>query len=130
DDQVQPVLGLRLQHRRDPARRTRPAEPDARRRRDGGLERVRGEQQPAPASVQGHRPRRRRHRGGPMTDTTPVTGAEPAPPHGYTDDKARYLARLRRIEGQVRGLHRMVAEDEYCIDILTQVSAATRALEG
>ena len=65
-----------------------------------------------------------------MTDTTPVTGAEPAPPHGYTDDKARYLARLRRIEGQVRGLHRMVAEDEYCIDILTQVSAATRALEG
>ncbi|MDP9821115.1 metal-sensitive transcriptional regulator [Nocardioides massiliensis] len=54
----------------------------------------------------------------------------PAPPHGYTPDKARYLARLRRIEGQARGIHRMVEEDTYCIDVLTQISAITRALEG
>jgi DNA-binding FrmR family transcriptional regulator len=45
-------------------------------------------------------------------------------------DKDDYLKRLRRIEGQVRGLQRMVASDEYCIDILTQVSAATRALQS
>jgi CsoR family transcriptional regulator, copper-sensing transcriptional repressor len=50
--------------------------------------------------------------------------------HGYSDNKDDYLRRLRRIEGQVRGLQRMVAEDKYCIDILTQVSAATRALES
>ena len=50
--------------------------------------------------------------------------------HGYTPDKDRYLKRLRRIEGQVRGLQRMVEWDTYCIDVLTQVSAATRALEA
>ncbi|HEX4834382.1 MAG TPA: metal-sensitive transcriptional regulator [Trebonia sp.] len=50
--------------------------------------------------------------------------------HGPTRDKARYLRRLRRIEGQVRGLQRMIDEDKYCIDILTQVAAATRALES
>ena len=50
--------------------------------------------------------------------------------HGYISDKARYLARLKRIEGQARGLHRMVDEEQYCIDILTQVSALTRALQG
>ena len=44
--------------------------------------------------------------------------------------KDDYLKRLRRIEGQVRGLQRMVDEDEYCIDILTQVSAATKALQS
>ena len=49
---------------------------------------------------------------------------------GYRDDKAAYLARLRRIEGQVRGLQRMVDEDVYCIDILTQVSASTKALQS
>ena len=49
---------------------------------------------------------------------------------GYTDNKAAYLARLRRIEGQVRGLQRMVDEDTYCIDILTQVSAVNKALQG
>jgi len=49
--------------------------------------------------------------------------------HGYTADREAYLARLRRIEGQVRGLQRMVEEDKYCIDILTQVSAVTRALQ-
>ncbi len=50
--------------------------------------------------------------------------------HGYTHDKERHLKRLRRIEGQVRGLQRMVDEDKYCIDILTQVSAATKALQS
>jgi CsoR family transcriptional regulator, copper-sensing transcriptional repressor len=50
--------------------------------------------------------------------------------HGYSEDKAAYLARLRRIEGQVRGLQRMVDADTYCIDVLTQVSAATRALQA
>ena len=50
--------------------------------------------------------------------------------HGYTQDKDAYLKRLRRIEGQVRGLQRMVEEDVYCIDVLTQVSAATRALQA
>jgi DNA-binding FrmR family transcriptional regulator len=48
---------------------------------------------------------------------------------GYHDDKAKVLARLRRVEGQVRGLQRMVDEDTYCIDVLTQVSAANRALQ-
>jgi len=48
---------------------------------------------------------------------------------GYADNKNRILKRLRRAEGQVRGIHRMVEEDTYCIDVLTQVSAATKALE-
>jgi DNA-binding FrmR family transcriptional regulator len=49
---------------------------------------------------------------------------------GYTQDKDAYLKRLRRIEGQVRGLQRMVEDDVYCIDVLTQVSAVTRALQA
>ena len=49
---------------------------------------------------------------------------------GYHDDKAAILARLKRIEGQVRGLQRMVDDETYCIDVLTQVSAATRALQS
>jgi DNA-binding FrmR family transcriptional regulator len=49
---------------------------------------------------------------------------------GYSEDKAGYLRRLRRIEGQVRGLQRMVESDDYCIDILTQISAATKALQA
>jgi CsoR family transcriptional regulator, copper-sensing transcriptional repressor len=52
------------------------------------------------------------------------------PPYGYTALKDSHLKRLRRIEGQVRGLQRMVEEDKYCIDILTQVSAATKALQS
>lgn len=48
---------------------------------------------------------------------------------GYTDKKQQLLTRLRRAEGQVRGIQRMVEDDTYCIDVLTQVSAATRALE-
>ncbi|KRE68512.1 transcriptional regulator [Arthrobacter sp. Soil736] len=58
-----------------------------------------------------------------------VTGESP-PQHGYTADKDAYLRRLRRIEGQVRGIARMVEEDKYCIDILTQVSAVTKALHA
>ena len=50
--------------------------------------------------------------------------------HGYTLDKDAYIKRLRRIEGQVRGLQRMVDEDTYCIDILTQISAVTKALQS
>ncbi|MDQ2796349.1 MAG: metal-sensitive transcriptional regulator [Actinomycetota bacterium] len=49
---------------------------------------------------------------------------------GYHDTKAAHLKRLRRIEGQVRGLQGMVEGDKYCIDILTQVSAATKALQS
>ncbi len=49
---------------------------------------------------------------------------------GYSDNKDDVLRRLRRIEGQVRGLQRMVGEDAYCIDVLTQISAATRALQS
>lgn len=49
---------------------------------------------------------------------------------GYSGTKDDYLKRLRRIEGQVRGIARMVDEDEYCIDILTQVSAVTKALQA
>jgi DNA-binding FrmR family transcriptional regulator len=49
---------------------------------------------------------------------------------GYTMDKDDYLKRLRRIEGQVRGLQRMVEEDTYCIDVLTQLSAVTKALQS
>ncbi|WP_350275120.1 metal-sensitive transcriptional regulator [Kribbella sp. HUAS MG21] len=50
--------------------------------------------------------------------------------HGYIEDKDAYLRRLRRIEGQARGLQRMVDDEEYCIDILTQISAMTKALES
>jgi DNA-binding FrmR family transcriptional regulator len=49
---------------------------------------------------------------------------------GYDLKKSDYLARLRRIEGQVRGLQRMIEDDTYCIDVLTQVSAATKALQS
>ena len=49
---------------------------------------------------------------------------------GYTNKKDEHLKRLRRIEGQIRGLQRMVEEDDYCIDVLTQVSAATKALQA
>jgi CsoR family transcriptional regulator, copper-sensing transcriptional repressor len=50
--------------------------------------------------------------------------------HGYIHSKDDYLKRLRRIEGQARGLQRMVEEEKYCIDILTQVSAMTKALQS
>ena len=50
--------------------------------------------------------------------------------HGYSADKSRYLSRLRRVEGQTRGIQRMISEDQYCIDIITQISAITSALEN
>lgn len=62
----------------------------------------------------------------PMTATP---HAEPAD-HGYISDKDRYLARLKRIEGQARGIHRMIDEENYCIDILTQISSITSALNN
>ncbi|MEU4449074.1 metal-sensitive transcriptional regulator [Actinosynnema sp. NPDC050801] len=49
---------------------------------------------------------------------------------GYSDSREGHLKRLRRIEGQVRGLQRMVENDEYCIDVLTQIAAATKALQA
>src|ERR1700754_2964332 len=56
--------------------------------------------------------------------------ANPEHQYGYIHRKDDYLKRLRRIEGQIRGLQRMVEQEEYCIDILTQVSAATKALQS
>ena len=58
--------------------------------------------------------------------------SEPAEPHqhGYTSNKAAHLKRMARIEGQVRGIARMIDEDKYCIDVLTQVSAVTKALQS
>jgi CsoR family transcriptional regulator, copper-sensing transcriptional repressor len=56
--------------------------------------------------------------------------SETADPAGYVEHKDQVLKRLRRIEGQVRGLQRMVQADTYCIDVLTQVSAATKALQA
>jgi DNA-binding FrmR family transcriptional regulator len=55
-----------------------------------------------------------------------MDGSEP----GYHDTKDSQLKRLRRIEGQIRGIARMVEEDVYCIDVLTQVAAATKALQA
>ena len=63
------------------------------------------------------------------TETQPDV-AEEQRSHGYLSSKDDYLKRLRRIEGQVGGLSRMVADERYCIDILTQISATTRALES
>ncbi|SDS33439.1 DNA-binding transcriptional regulator, FrmR family [Agrococcus carbonis] len=59
-----------------------------------------------------------------------TTTAETACEHGYITDKTRYFSRLRRIEGQARGIQRMVDEEQYCIDILTQISALTGALQN
>ena len=59
-----------------------------------------------------------------MTDTTAHAH------HGYITDKEKYLNRMRRIEGQARGIHKMVEDEKYCIDILTQVSAMTKALQS
>ena len=107
DDQGEPLLGLRLQRRGDPSGRRRPAQPDRRRGRDGVLERLRRLELAAPAPV----PER-----ADMTE------------HGYNKDAIG--KRLRRIEGQVRGIEKMVEEERYCIDILTQVGAAMTALEN
>ena len=63
-----------------------------------------------------------------MTDTQSAAQRQ----HSYIANKTKdgYLKRLRRIEGQARGLQRMVEEEQYCIDILTQVSAVTKALQS
>ncbi|MGW7024084.1 metal-sensitive transcriptional regulator [Streptomyces decoyicus] len=58
-------------------------------------------------------------------ETSPTSG-----PHGYAKQKDAHIKRLRRIEGQIRGLQRMLEEDVYCIDILTQVSASTKGLQS
>ncbi len=67
----------------------------------------------------------------PSSAPAPVEAASGHPTvHGYHKQKDEHLKRLRRIEGQIRGLQRMVDEDTYCIDILTQVSASTKALQS
>ena len=68
-----------------------------------------------------------------MTEVDPHDsphGASHEGPHGYASDKEAYLKRMRRVEGQVRGIARMIDDDVYCIDILTQVSAVTKALQA
>lgn len=57
-----------------------------------------------------------------MPDTTPH--------RGYDEQKDQYLKRMKRIEGQARGIAKMIDEEKYCIDILTQISALTRAVQG
>jgi DNA-binding FrmR family transcriptional regulator len=64
-----------------------------------------------------------------VAENSPHEPHEPTT-HGYHKQKDEHLKRLRRIEGQIRGLQRMVDEDVYCIDILTQVSASTKALQS
>jgi CsoR family transcriptional regulator, copper-sensing transcriptional repressor len=66
----------------------------------------------------------------PSEAPAPDVAASDGGPYWYGAEKTALLGRLRRIEGQIRGLHRMVDEDAYCIDILTQISAATRALQA
>jgi len=61
-----------------------------------------------------------------MTDLTGV----PISAHGYINRKDDYIRRLRRIEGQARGLQRMIEDEKYCIDILTQIAAITKALQS
>ncbi len=118
DDQGQPLLGVRLQRRRDPARGRRPAEPDRRRRRDGVLERVRRHELAAAAAL-------------PLAKGEHVSETETtAHAHGYTPHKDALVKRLHRIEGQVRGIEKMVADDRYCIDVITQISAVNTALES
>ncbi len=69
------------------------------------------------------------HPTAPDTRTTAADIAEPETSHAsYAHDKAKILARLRRIEGQVRGVGRMVENDQYCVDVLTQMSAIIAAL--
>ena len=66
----------------------------------------------------------------PMIESTEPESAAHHGPHGYISNKDDYLKRLRRIEGQARGLQGMVTDDKYCIDILTQISAMTSALQS
>ena len=61
-----------------------------------------------------------------MSDESPESTA----PHGYSPNKDNYAKRLRRIEGQVRGVAKMIEDDKYCIDVLTQIASVTKALQG
>ena len=63
-----------------------------------------------------------------MTDSAESTHPDPHAGHGYTQDKTALLNRLRRIEGQVRGISRMVEDNTYCLDILTQVASVNSAI--
>lgn len=65
-----------------------------------------------------------------MTESHTVAGVARTDSHGYISNKDEYLNRLRRIEGQARGLQGMVTDEKYCIDILTQISAMTSALQS
>lgn len=67
---------------------------------------------------------------GPRVLAEVVSASPESEAPGYADDKRKLLARLKRIEGQVRGIERMVDGDTYCIDVLTQVSAVTKALQS
>lgn len=60
---------------------------------------------------------------------SPTAPPQPTPTRGYSATKDQLLKRLRRVEGQVRGVERMVEEDRYCIDVLTQISAIQAALD-
>lgn len=68
-----------------------------------------------------------------MTDperSGPVAAAGAGPPYGYVDDKGALVKRMRRIQGQARGIEKMITDDRYCIDILTQIAAISTALEA
>ena len=70
-----------------------------------------------------------------MTDAAGTGRPEPpaergGPPYGYVDDKDALVRRMRRIQGQARGIEKMIAGDRYCIDILTQIAAVSTALEA
>src|SRR5690625_7529245 len=68
-----------------------------------------------------------------MTEKDSTCSCHAPGQHGYNaddDSKKKYFSRLKRIEGQTRGIHRMIGEDQYCIDIITQISAVISALEN
>lgn len=65
-----------------------------------------------------------------MTDTPAEAAARDVAAHGYSPNKDGYARRLRRIEGQVRGVAKMIDDDKYCIDVLTQISAINSALQS
>ena len=67
--------------------------------------------------------------GAALPDDNPSSSSAVSAP-GYADDKAAVLMRLRRVEGQVRGIQRMVEDDRYCIEVLGQIAAANRALQA
>lgn len=65
-----------------------------------------------------------------MNNETAASADHKHPVYGYSGDKDAYQRRMNRIEGQVRGIARMIEDDKYCIDILTQISAVTKALHA